>query len=76
MIKENSLELMMRIMSAQHVVICTKAPSLATTPFDSCAVGGLESTKFINLIPPIAVAWLLQYSGFRVEHRDGFSSHK
>ena len=38
--------------------------------------GGLESTKFLNLIPPTAVAWLLQYSGYRVEHRDGFSSHK
>ena len=38
--------------------------------------GGPESTKFINLIPPIAATWLLQYSGFRVEHRDGFSSHK
>ena len=38
--------------------------------------GGPESTKFINLIPPTAVAWLLQYSGSRVEHRDEFSSHK
>ena len=35
-----------------------------------------ESTIFINLIPPTAVAWLLQYSGARVEHRDEFSSHK
>ena len=32
-----------------------------------------ESTKFINLIPTIVVALLLQYSGSRVEHRDGFS---
>ena len=38
--------------------------------------GGLESTKFIKLIPLIVVAWLLQYSGSRVEHKDGFSSHK
>ena len=38
--------------------------------------GGPESTKFINLIPPTAVALLLQYSGSRVEHMDGFSSHK
>ena len=37
---------------------------------------GSESTEFINLIPPTVVAWLLQYSGSRVEHRDGFSSHK
>ena len=39
-------------------------------------VGLPEPTKFIILIPPIAVAKLLQYSGSRVEHRDGFSSHK
>ena len=38
--------------------------------------GGPESTKFINLIPPTIVAWLLQYSGSIVEHRDGFSLHK
>ena len=38
--------------------------------------GGPESTKFINLIPPTVVAWLEQYSGSRVEHRDEFSSHK
>ena len=38
--------------------------------------GGPESTKFINLIPPTAVAWLLQYSGSRVEHRNGFSFSK
>ena len=37
---------------------------------------GPKSTKFINLIPPTVVAWLLQYSGSRVEHRDEFSSHK
>ena len=36
----------------------------------------MESTIFINLFPPIAVAMLLQYSGSRVEHMDGFSSHK
>ena len=38
--------------------------------------GGPKSTKFINLIPPIVVARLLQYSRSRVEHRDEFSSHK
>ena len=35
-----------------------------------------ESTKFINLFPSTFVAWLLQYSGSRVEDEDGFSSHK
>ena len=38
--------------------------------------GGPKSTKFINLIPPTVVAWLLQYNGSRVEHKDKFSSHK
>ena len=37
-----------------------------------CVVGYPESTKFINLIPPTAVACLLRYSGSRVEHRDEF----
>ena len=40
-------------------------------PIDSGAVGYSESTKFIP-IPPTIVAWLLQYSGSRVEHRDEF----
>ena len=39
-------------------------------------IGLPEPTKFIILIPPIVVAKLLQYSGSRVEHRDGFSSYK
>ena len=43
---------------------------------DSNAVGCPESTIFINLIPPTVVAWLLQYSGFKVKHRDEFSSYK
>ena len=49
--------------SPPHIVICVP-------------VGGLESTKFINLIPLTTVAWLLQYSGYRVEHMVGFSSLK
>ena len=32
--------------------------------------------KNLYLIPPIVVALLLQYSGSRVEHMDGLSSHK
>ena len=30
----------------------------------------------LYLIPPTSIALLLQYSGSKVEHRDGFSSHK
>ena len=66
---------MMIITSAQQFINCTEAPSIATTQFDSTSVGSPESTKFIP-IPPTIVAWLLQYSGSRVEHRDGFSSCK
>ena len=80
-VKKNSPVLVMIITSVQQSSICTKAPSPVTAPFDSSTVGGgggggLESTKFINLIPPITIAWLLQYSGSRVEHMDGFSSRK
>ena len=38
--------------------------------------GGPKSTKFINLISPTTVAWILQYSGSRVELRDEVSSHR
>ena len=40
-----------------------------------CVVGYAEINKIYNLISPTAVAWLLQYSGSRVEHKDGFSTH-
>ena len=43
---------------------------------DLCASRWFGINKIYNLIPPTAVSWLLQYSGSRVEHRDGFSSHK
>ena len=39
-------------------------------------VGVPESIIFVSYIPPTAVAKLLQYSGTRVELRDGFSLHK
>ena len=74
--KENSPELVMRITSVQLLIKCTKAPSPATAPFDSCTVGYAGINKMYNLIPTTAVALLLQYSGSRVEHRYEFSSHK
>ena len=76
MIKENSPKLVMRITSVQQLIKCTKALSPATAPFDSCANLWSGINKIYNLIPPTIVAWLLQYSGSRVEHRDGLSSHK
>ena len=74
--KENSPELVMRITSVQLLIKCTKAPSPATAPFVSWARRWSGINKIYNLIPSTAVAMLLQYSGSRVEHRDGFSSHK
>ena len=37
---------------------------------------GIVNQQNLYLFPPTAVALLLQYSGSRVEHRDGFSSRK
>ena len=37
---------------------------------------GILNQKNLYLIPPTTVALLLQYSGSRVVHRDGFSSYK
>ena len=34
--KRNSPKLVMRITSVPHLLTCTKAPSPATAPFDSC----------------------------------------
>ena len=60
------------ITSVQQFIICTKAPSPATAPFDSGRSRGIRNQQYLYLFPPIVVAWLLQYSGSRVEHRDGF----
>ena len=68
--------LVIRITSVNQVIIFTKAPSPVAAPFDSWHEGYLKSTKFINLIPSISIALLLQYSGSRIIHRDGFSSCK
>ena len=43
---------------------------------DSWAQRMVRINKIYNLFLPTDVAWLLQYSGSRVEHRDGFSWHK
>ena len=42
---------------------------------DSCHSRSIGINK-IYILNPTAVAKLLQYSGSRVEHRDGFSSYK
>ena len=43
--------------------------------FDSCH-SRVPDQQYLYLFTPTAVAKLLQYSGSRVEHRDGFSSYK
>ena len=37
---------------------------------------GVRNQQNLYLFPPTSLAWLLQYSGFKVEHRDGVSLHK
>ena len=66
----------MRITSVQQTFIFTKAPSLTTAPFDLSPVGYPKSKKKLYLIPLTTEALLLQYSGFRIVHMDGFSSCK
>ena len=44
---------------------------------DSCHSRGAEINKIYKAkFPPTAVAKLLQYSGSRIEQRDGFSSYQ
>ena len=43
---------------------------------DSWHIRCFLNQQYLYLIPPTAVARLLQYSDSRVEHKDGFSSHK
>ena len=45
-------------------------------PLIRAIVEWIRNQQNLYLIPPTSVAWLLQYSGSRVEHRDGFSSRK
>ena len=48
---------------------------ICTGATDSCQSRCIGINK-IFILNPTAVEELLQYSGSRVEHRDGFSSHK
>ena len=75
--KRNSPVLVMRITSVSQLLTCTKAPSMATAPFDSChyrgaGINNIYKPKF----PPTTVVTLLQYSGSRIEHKDEFSSYQ
>ena len=60
--------------TSSHLLFRTRVPSPATVPFDSCHSRVIRNQQ--NLYPrvPTDVAELLQYSGSRVELRDGFSS--
>ena len=71
--KINSPVLVMRITSVPQFIKCTKAPSPATAPFDSCHGRVIrKSTKFVSYIPPTAVVKLLQYSGLGSNTGMGF----
>ena len=44
---------------------------------DSCHSRVIRNQQYLYpIFPPTAVVKLLQYSGSRVEHKDGFSSYK
>ena len=49
-------------------IICRK--------YDSLCRKGILNQQNLYLIPPTVVALLLQYSGSRIIHRDGFSLWK
>ena len=54
----------MRITSVPQLVKCTKAPSPATAPFDSCHSRVIRNQQNLYpILPPTAVVKLLQYSG-------------
>ena len=62
----------MWITSKLQLIIRSLAPSLATTPFDSChgRVSGINNICFY--VPPIAVVKLLQHSGLGSNTGMGF----
>ena len=69
--------LVMKITSRYQLIICSLATSSATAPFDSCHSRVIRNQQYLYpKFPPTAVVKLLQYSGSRVELRDGFSSYK
>ena len=69
--------LVMKITSTYQLIICSLAPSSATAPFDSFHSRVIRNQQYLYpKFPPTAVVKLLQYSGSRVELRDGFSSYK
>ena len=73
MIKGNSPRLVMRITSVPQLLTCTKAPSPATAPFDSCHGRVSRINKIcISQVPPTAVVKLLQHSSLGSNTGMGF----
>ena len=71
--KSNSPVLVMKITSVSQLLTCTKAPSLATAPFDSCHSRVIRNQQNLYVIfPPTTVVKLLQYSGLRSNTGMGF----
>ena len=61
----------MSITSVSKLLTCTKAPSPATAPFDSCHSRCIGINK-IYILNPTAVVKLLQYSGLGSNTGMGF----
>ena len=71
--KRNSPKLVMRITSVSQLLKCTKAPSPATAPFDSCHGRVMQNQQNLySLVPPTVVVKLLQYSGLGSNTGMGF----
>ena len=71
--KNNSPVLLMKITSVSQLLTCTKAPSPAIAPFDSCHSRVIRNQQ--NLypkLPPTVVVKLLQYSGLGSNTGIGF----
>ena len=71
--KNNSPVLVMKITSVPQLLTCTKAPSPATAPFDSCHGRVMRNQQNLySYTPPTAVVKLLQYSGLGSNTGMGF----
>ena len=69
--KERAVQQQMQDVLTEELVDCPEKKQEADSCHSRCT--GINKIYILN---PTVVAKLLQYSGSRVEHRDGFSSHK
>ena len=63
----------MRITSVSQLLTCTRAPSPATAPFDSCIGRVIRNQQNLySSVPPTAVVKLLQYNSLGSNIEMGF----